>query len=229
MANGKFVSYLRVSTAKQGKSGLGLDAQREAINNYLNGGSWEVLKEFVEIESGKNNNRPKLKEALEFCQMTGATLIIAKLDRLARNVAFISNLMESGVEFVACDLPQANKFTIHILAAVAEHEREMISKRTKDALKAAKAKGVKLGSPQNLNHEARQKGSKEAVSARKTKANQFAQKLYPMVSNLREKGLSLNAIAREFNKNGILTARGKRGNWTPTAVKNLLERVKQPK
>lgn len=225
MAKGKFVSYLRVSTEKQGKSGLGLEAQREAISCYLNGGDWELLKEFVEVESGKKNDRPKLLEALEFCQITGAILIIAKLDRLARNVAFISNLMESGVEFVACDLPQASKFTIHILAAVAEHEREMISNRTTAALKAAKARGVKLGTPDNLTPEAQRKGARQAVRARTTKADRFAQKLYPMVSNLRNQGLSLNAIARQFNENGILTARGKAGGWTPTAIKNLLKRT----
>ena len=122
MANGKFVSYLRVSTARQGVSGLGLEAQRESVASYLNGGRWALVREVVEIESGKRNDRPAIAEALRLCRLHRATLIIAKLDRLARNVHFISSLMESGVEFVAVDFPQANRLTVHILAAVAEHE-----------------------------------------------------------------------------------------------------------
>jgi DNA invertase Pin-like site-specific DNA recombinase len=145
MAQGKFVAYYRVSTAKQGRSGLGLEAQQEAVRAYLNGGSWQLVAEVVEVESGKRNDRSKLAEALRLCRLHGATLIIAKLDRLARNVAFISNLMESGVEFTAVDFPQANRLTVHILAAVAEHEAKAISTRTKDALAAAKARGVRLG------------------------------------------------------------------------------------
>ena len=147
MARGKFIGYLRVSTEKQGQSGLGLDAQRKAIEDYLNGGRWELLAEYVEIESGKRSDRPELAKALAHSKATGATLVIAKLDRLSRNVAFISNLMESGVEFVAADMPMANRLTVHVLAAVAEHEREMISQRTSAALAAAKARGAKLGNP----------------------------------------------------------------------------------
>src|ERR1700722_12486249 len=139
MANGKFVSYLRVSTAKQGVSGLGLEAQREAVATYLNGGKWNLVQEVVEVESGKRNDRPQLARALALCRLHNATLIIAKLDRLARNVHFISGLMESKVDFVAVDFPQANRLTIHILAAVAEHEAKMISERTKAALAAAVA------------------------------------------------------------------------------------------
>src|SRR5919205_517927 len=145
MATGTFVSYLRVSTARQGRSGLGLEAQRQAVTDFLNGGNWHLAAEVVEVESGKRNDRPKLAEALRLCRLHGAVLIIAKLDRLARNVAFISNLMESRVEFTAVDFPQANRLTVHILAAVAEHEREMISQRTKAALAAAKARGTQLG------------------------------------------------------------------------------------
>src|SRR6516164_5956201 len=142
---GKFVGYFRVSTDKQGKSGLGLDAQREAVLNYLNGGSWTLIEEFVEIESGKRNDRPQLAAALAACKKHRAKLVIAKLDRLARNVAFIANLMDGKVDFVCCDMPQATRLTIHVLAAVAEHEREMISERTRNGLAAAKARGVKLG------------------------------------------------------------------------------------
>ena len=142
MVRGKFVAYYRVSTDRQGRSGLGLEAQRRAVLDFLDGGRWELVEEFQEVESGKRNDRPELARALAACRLHDATLIIAKLDRLARNVAFVSNLMESRVEFVAVDFPQANRLTVHILAAVAEHEREMISQRTRAALAAAKARGV---------------------------------------------------------------------------------------
>src|SRR5262249_45376622 len=142
---GKFFSYLRVSTDKQGERGYGLDAQRQAVETYLNGGSWELLGEFVEIESGKRSDRPQLAAALAACKKHKARLVIAKLDRLARNVAFIANLMDGKVDFVCCDMPEATRLTIHVLAAVAEHEREMIAERTKAGLRAAKARGVVLG------------------------------------------------------------------------------------
>src|SRR5215472_25849 len=134
MTTGKFISYLRVSTDRQGQSGLGIEAQRKAVTDY--GGSWQLLREYIEVESGKRSDRPQLLAALAHAKATGGTIVIAKLDRLARNVAFISNLMESGVEFVAADMPMANRLTVHVLAAVAEHEREMISQRTKAALGA---------------------------------------------------------------------------------------------
>src|SRR6266550_4520689 len=142
-----FVAYYRVSTDAQGRSGLGLEAQREAVARHVGGASGRIIAEFEEIESGKKNDRPKIAAAISTSRLKRATLVIAKLDRLARNVAFVSNLMESGVDFVACDNPHATRLTIHILAAVAEHEREMISERTKAALAAAKARGVKLGNP----------------------------------------------------------------------------------
>src|SRR3954466_1761959 len=169
VASGKWVAYYRVSTAKQGASGLGLEAQREAVAGYLNGGNWQLAAEFTEVESGRKNDRPELAKGLALCRRIGATLIIAKLDRLARNVAFVSNLMESGVEFVAVDFPTANQLTIHILAAVAEHEREMISARTKAALAAAKARGTKLGNP-NLTDAARAKGREVARTVNRAKA-----------------------------------------------------------
>lgn len=224
MANGKFISYLRVSTERQGKSGLGLEAQQEAIMRYLNGGQWSLLGEYVEIESGKKNDRPQLNEALEACKRTGATLVIAKLDRLSRNMAFIANLMDSGVEFVACDLPTANRLTIHILAAMAEHERELISTRTKVALEAAKARGKQLGNPVNLNDEAAQKGRVLGMQKRVENADEFSLKLNEHIKKYLEQGLSLNAIARQLNSEGVLTARGKTGAWTPTAVKNVINR-----
>src|SRR5258706_11856171 len=142
---GKFFSYLRVSTDKQGVNGYGMDAQRKAVMDYLNGGSWELLGEFVEVESGGRSDRPQLAAALAACRKHKARLVIAKLDRLGRSVHLISGLMESKVDFVCCDMPQANRLTLHVLAAVAEHEREMISQRTRAGLAAAKARGVVLG------------------------------------------------------------------------------------
>ena len=147
----KAIAYYRVSTTKQGVSGLGLEAQQSAVEQYCNG-KYQIVNSYIEVESGKRNNRPKLLAALEECKKKGSTLIIAKLDRLGRNVAFIANLMEAKVEFIACDNPHANRLMLHIMAAFAEHEREMISKRTKEALKAAKMRGVKLGNPAISEH-----------------------------------------------------------------------------
>ena len=143
----KFVAYQRVSTDKQGRSGLGREAQEAAVAGYAQARGGDIVDRFVEVESGKRNDRPELGKALALCRKQKATLIIAKLDRLARNVAFIANLMESGVDFIAVDMPSATRLTIHILAAVAEHEREMISARTKAALQARKARGGRLGAP----------------------------------------------------------------------------------
>ena len=223
MAEGKFISYIRVSTDKQGKSGLGLEAQRTAIENHLNGGSWKLLKEYVEVESGKNNDRPKLREALETCRRTEATLLIAKLDRLSRNVAFIANLMESKVKFVACDFPTANNLTVYILAAMAEYEREMISKRTKDALKAAKARGVVLGKPENLSAKAAKKGRTLGTKVRIAKADEHAKRFSQIIPAYMKEGLSLNAIARKLNDDRELTSRGR--TWTATAVQRVVHRV----
>lgn len=221
---GRYISYLRVSTQKQGSDGLGIDAQRRSINDFLNGGEWKILDEFVEVESGKrDDNRPKLNDALAACKRKKAKLVIAKLDRLSRNVAFIANLMESGVEFVAVDSPYANKLTIHILAAMAEHEREMISKRTKEALKAAKARGIKLGSPIGLSQEAILKGVKAAKTARIAKADRYAEAVRDIIVGYKDQGMSLNAIARKLTKDEETTPRG-RYTWTPTTVKNVLAR-----
>ena len=160
---GKFVAYFRVSTDRQGKSSLGLDAQREAVMHYLDGGSWQLVGEFTEVESGKHSDRPQLAAAVAACKKLRAKLVIAKLDRLSRNLAFIAAPMDSGVEFVAVDNPHANKLTVHILAAVAQHEREMIAERTRGALRAAKARGVTLGNPRLA--EARDKAN--AASSRR--------------------------------------------------------------
>ena len=222
MANGKFVAYYRVSTAKQGASGLGLEAQQEAVRSYLNGGRWKMVDEVTEIESGKRNDRPALARALSLCRIHKATLIIAKLDRLARNVNFISNLMESGVEFTAVDFPQANRLTVHILAAVAEHEAAMISARTKAALQAAKARGVALGTP---NHELiaqhAEKGTQASAAVRSAAARTRAADILPVIHSVQADGVTtLAGIAETLNGRGIPAPRG--GSWSPVQVSRVL-------
>jgi DNA invertase Pin-like site-specific DNA recombinase len=212
---GKFIAYFRVSTDKQGKSGLGLEAQRKAVLDYLNGGRWTLVQEFVEVESGKDSDRQQLAAALAACKKHKARLVIAKLDRLSRNLAFIAALMESGVEFVAVDNPHANKLTVHILAAVAEHEREMISERTKAALQAAKARGVRLGNPQLA------KAAKRGVAAVRANARQFAANVLPIIEEIERTGItSQNAIAAKLNERNVRTARG--GKWTHVQVGAVL-------
>jgi DNA invertase Pin-like site-specific DNA recombinase len=224
MANtGKFVAYYRVSTARQGRSGLGLDAQRNAVETYLNGGDWKIVGEFTEVESGKRADRPEFAKALAACRLHRATLVIAKLDRLARNVHFMSSLMQSGIEFVAADNPHANKFTIHILVAMAEHEAEMISQRTKDALAAAKKRGKTLGGFRGKVPTAKHRAlSAEALQRR---AESRAADLAPTIKALQEAGAtSLRAIADGLNEQGIPTARGN-GNWSAVQVARVLKRL----
>jgi DNA invertase Pin-like site-specific DNA recombinase len=222
MAEGKFVSYLRVSTDRQGRSGLGLEAQRAAVVEFLNGGSWELLAEYVEVESGKKVDRPELEKALQHCRLTGAALLIAKIDRLSRDAHFLLGLEKAGIEFLACDMPSANRLTVGIMAMVAEEERRMISQRTKDALRAAKARGVKLGNPRGAAH-LRGRGNAEAVSALKARADQRAVECAALVRDIREEGITTaRGIAAEFNRRGILTPRG--GKWHPTSIARLLKR-----
>jgi DNA invertase Pin-like site-specific DNA recombinase len=222
VAHGKFVAYYRVSTAKQGASGLGLEAQQESVRSYLNGGRWSMVSEVTEIESGKRNDRPALTKALALCRVHCATLVIAKLDRLARNVNFISNLMESGIEFTAVDFPQANRLTIHILAAVAEHEAVMISSRTKAALAAAKVRGTKLGNPTSQIGSHAREGSQASVIIRKAKAAKRSADLLPMIRDIQACGAqSLRQIAAVLNTRGIPTARG--GEWTAVQVQRVLK------
>lgn len=224
MANGRFVAYYRVSTERQGRSGLGLEAQKEAVTRYLNGETWELVGEVVEIESGKRNDRPKLAEALALCRIHNATLIIAKLDRLARNVAFIANLMEAGVEFVACDFPQANRLTIHVLAAVAEHEREMISRRTKEALAAARARGKKLGGYRPNALPNADQGRAKGRAVRAEAASKRALDLLPVVEAIKAEGASsLREIAQGLNERGIPTPRG--GQWSAVQVQRVIART----
>jgi DNA invertase Pin-like site-specific DNA recombinase len=221
MAKGRFISYLRVSTQRQGRSGLGLNAQREAVANYLNGGSWKLIQELIEVESGKSKDRPKLTEALRLCRIYNATLLVAKLDRLARNVAFVSALMDSGVKFVAVDLPEANELTVHIMAAMAEYEAKAISARTKAALAAAKAKGTQLGGLRwNLASVSKQ-GRSVALKVRKERAGKRAADLLPVVEAIRSEGAtSLRQIASVLNERGITTSRG--GLWSAVQVQRLL-------
>ena len=214
MAKGDFISYLRVSTAKQGVSGLGLEAQREAVTRYLNGGNWHLIREVVEIESGKRNDRPAIAEALRLCRLHKATLVIAKLDRLARNVHFISSLMESDVEFIACDFPEANRLTVHIMAAFAEHEARAISERTKAALKALKARGVQLGNPQWA------KTLGKARGARIEQIEKPAQPVVTMMQQQRFEGKTLRQIAENLNAIGVKTPSGHR--WYASTVRAAL-------
>lgn len=209
------VAYYRVSTDRQGESGLGLEAQRDSVHLFVKGRRLKLSKEFTEVESGKKSkNRPVLQEALAYCDSSNAVLIIAKLDRLGRNVAFISALMESKVEFVAVDLPEANRLVLHIMAAFAEFEREQISKRTKEALQIAKSRGVELGKHGKVlaqfNHEA-------AIS--------FSQKLRPVIENLKEKGfVTVEALTKELNKRNIPAYR-KGAKWHKSTVHALLKRM----
>ncbi|MHC2109110.1 recombinase family protein [Methylobacterium sp. CM6246] len=218
---GRFVSYLRVSTDRQGRSGLGLEAQRTAVAGHV--GDGRLVAELVEVESGRRNDRPQLTEALALCRAHRAVLVIAKLDRLARNVAFISALMDSGVEFLAADFPQANRLTIHILAAVAEHEREMISARTKAALQAARARGVVLGGFRGRPGTALE--AAQARAAKTEKAQARAQALAPVVARLDPGStLSLHGLARVLNGEEVPTVSGA-GTWTAAAARRLRQRL----
>lgn len=219
-AQTKVVAYYRVSTKKQGKSGLGLEGQKAAVLDFVGQNSGKLIAEYVEVETGKNKDRLELQRAIAHAKRSKAKLVVAKLDRLARNVAFTSALMESGIDFLACDIPAANKFTIHILAAVAEHEAEQISQRTKTALAAAKRRGVKLGSARP-GHWAGREGKRLAglekarQSAAKAHSDAFDAEysdLFPVVEQLRADGKSYQAIADTLNEQGHTTRRGKLWN-----------------
>ena len=220
MAEGKFIAYLRVSTTKQGKSGLGLEAQRKAVTDFLDGGKWQLVKEFVEIESGKKADRPQLMKAFQACRVFGAKLVIAKLDRLSRDAYFLLGLEKAGVDFVAADMPTANRLTVGIMAMVADEERRMISARTKAALAAAKARGVQLGGDRGARLTAKQRAAGRAVQ--QEHARNRAADLVPIIKKLHEAGFeSLRAIAAALEERGIPTARG--GKWSSVQVARLLE------
>ena len=210
---GKFIAYFRVSTDRQGKSGLGLAAQREAVMSYLDGGRWALVDEFTEIESGKRNDRPELERALALCRKRKARLVIAKLDRLSRNLAFIAALMDSSVEFVAVDNPHATRLTLHILAAVAEHEREMIAQRTKAALQAAKARGIRLGS----------NGADRLAPTYRAEAVERARQLAPLLAELKGAGMSARQMAAELTARGIVTPNGAR--WHAQSILRMINRA----
>ena len=207
-----FVAYYRVSTDKQGKSGLGLEAQINDVQRHTQRSGGELLAEFQEVETGKHSDRPQLQAALKLCRQKKAVLIIAKLDRLSRNVAFIANLMESKVEFIACDNPHANKTMLQMMAVFAEHERDAISQRTKDALQAVKARGVKLGRPNADITEVQRHWSERARSVRA--------RVYPTAQEMRDRGMTLTQIADDLNERGIKTCRN--GQWYASTVRQLL-------
>ncbi len=215
--DGRWVAYLRVSTERQGKSGLGIEAQRAAVNAFLNGGAWSLLSEFVEVESGKRNDRPMLAEALQACRMTGATLLIAKLDRLSRDAHFLIGLQRAGVAFRACDMPEADGFVVGIMAMVAQREREMISARTKAALAVAKARGVKMGGFRGHVPDAAL-----ATEARRRSAAEYADTVGPTIEAAHAEGLSLRQIAARMIERGIKTPKG--GAWTAASVRAVLLR-----
>lgn len=208
----RFVIYHRVSTARQGTSGLGLEAQAESVALFLASRPHEVIASYVEVESGKKSDRPELLKALDECRRQKAVLLIAKLDRLARNVHFISGLMEAGVEFVAVDNPHATRLMVHLLAAVAEHEREMISQRTKDALAAAKARGVVLGA-----------NGRKLAEQHKAEARQRDEQFYPLIASLMRELRSYKAVAERLNEMAVTTTRG--GKWYSSTVRNLCLRA----
>jgi DNA invertase Pin-like site-specific DNA recombinase len=214
---GKFVSYYRVSTDRQGRSGLGLEAQKEAVQHRLNGGTWQLVAEFVEVESGKLAKRPQLDAALSACKKHKAKLVVAKLDRLSRNVSFLLKLIDSGVDVLFADLPELNgamgRFMLTTMASVAELEAGLISERTKAALKAAKARGARLG----------RHGAEILAPRYREEARQRAVQLQPVIAELKGRGLSLAKIASELNKQKVPTPRG--GRWDHSSVRNVLQRL----
>ena len=234
--NGKFVTYYRVSTSKQGVHGLGMDAQRTAVEQFLNGGSWEVVGEFEEVESGKRDDRPELAKAIAMAKETGAKLLIAKLDRLARDLHFLTALEKRGVEFVAADMPGANRFTLHVMMALAQAEREMISARTKAGLRSIKNKIERDGhyvakSGKTITRLGKATGftpdmAVKSQAIRKAKADAHAAKVQPTIKMMRDQGSTLQAMADHLNHLGLTTPRGK--PWTPIAVSRAEGRAQTP-
>ena len=217
----QYVAYLRVSTQKQGYSGLGLDAQRRIIQKYLCGKT--PVAEYIEIESGRKKDRPKLKEALTLCRKDGATLIVAKLDRLARNVSFLSNLLENDVEIVFCDFPQANKMMLHILSAISQYEAELIAARTRSALQAKKARGFRLGNPEHL-MERHGQAIQNSIRTCKRKANNNPNNTrdVAMLRTLIRENHTLKEIADILNREGFVTSQG--CSFSKSTVYKLIKR-----
>lgn len=221
----KVVAYYRVSTAEQGRSGLGLEAQRQAVRSLCQSRGWQVIAEHTEVESGKVADRPELTAALHRAKVTGGTLVVAKLDRLSRSVALLSALQDSGAKFLAADMPEANELTVHLMAAVAQAERKAISTRTREALTAAKARGVRLGNPNGADALRRAgKGNHAAIAQVRAKADSYADDLATTVADIRSSGVvSLGGIAAALNERHIQTRRG--GMWHASSVRNLLARI----
>ena len=216
----KYIAYYRVSTAKQGQSGLGLEAQQTAVADYLKSNAGALVTEYTEIQSGSKDNRPELQAALRQCRLTGAILLIAKLDRLSRNRSFLMNVQDSSVQFVAVDMPEANHFTVGLMACLADYERQLISERTTAALKAAKARGVKLGNPRL--DEFRNIDTTAAREAKSAKAKERNAEILEVVKEITAEAgrLSLRQIATQLNHAGYTTARGKA--WQATSVMRVL-------
>lgn len=215
----KFIAYYRVSTTKQGQSGLGLEAQRKAVSDYLAGRDGDLITEYTEVQSGSKDNRAELQKALRQCRLTGATLLIAKLDRLSRNRRFLLELADSSTNFIAVDMPEANNFTVGLLACLADYERQLISERTKAALQAAKARGVTLGNP-DLDR-VRNTDTTAANATRTAKAQAHRAEVHQIITELQEAGaMSLRQVAAQLNQAGYQTARG--GSWHPQSVARVM-------
>lgn len=217
----RFIGYYRVSTDKQGESGLGLQSQKDTINNYVNNKNGILLREFREVESGKKNDRPALTQAMEMCRLYGATLLIAKLDRLSRDAVFLMNLQRGDVPFTACDMPDANSMTIGIMALLAQQEREMISTRTKEALAVIKATGKRLGGRREKSHNFTHDDIEKATLARNEKESAYRSRVIPVIRDLRSSGMSYRKICDQLSALGIKTYH-KKSNWHPNVVRNLL-------
>lgn len=227
MAEGAFVAYYRVSTARQGRSGLGLEAQKTAVRDFLNGGRWKLVGEFTEVESGKKDARPQLEKALHLAKVTGARLVVAKMDRLSRNAAFLLRLRDSGTAFIAADMPEANETVVGIMAVIAQDERRRISERTRAALAEAKKRGTRLGNP-NGAKALRGLGNGSAVAQIKRRADQFAADIAPVIADIEATGItSHRGVAAALNERKIRNARGGVGKWTDTTVARLRSRLSE--
>jgi DNA invertase Pin-like site-specific DNA recombinase len=234
VSNGRFIAYFRVSTDKQGKSGLGLEAQRAAVTNYLNGGKWKIIAEFTEVESGKRSDRPQLDAALKAARLHRAALVVSKVDRLTRSVAFLSKLLEANVDVRFADLPQiegpTGRFMLQQMASVAELEAGMISDRTRKALAAVKERGRKLGGVRHRKSDGKRVTitsdvQAQAVAALQARASARAADIAPTIKELQAGGAdSLRAIAAGLNEAGIPTARGQ-GKWSAVQVQRTLARL----
>jgi len=223
----RFVAYYRVSTQQQRKSGLGLEAQQKLVRDYLRARAGEAIAEFTEIESGRNSARGELAKALWRCRVFGATLLIARLDRLARSVTLIASLLESEVRFVVADMPLANRFTLHILAAVAEYESKLKSERLKGAYAIARAKGRKFGNSRRFTREDTQKGLAGSKHRRQQKATAFARDILPELRRLKAEGESCNGIARRLTEMGIVSPGGG-DKWNSRTVEEMFRRLAEP-